>query len=137
MFIYYAGHGVSDNYSYALLNENTKSPFALEKHVRSISKEVGSYVIALFDCCREKVKDLPQSVARGKTSHENFIITFGCPPSDTVAARSTIARAYFMFLCDARDKKGYIGLPGNLNYWNGDDGKAEHSLKVPSGPILL
>ena len=74
------------------------------------------------------------SVSKNK---DNFIITFGCPPTSTVDARSTIARAYFEFLQETADEKGYIVLPGNLNYWNGEDGKCEHSLKVPSGPILL
>ena len=138
VFIYYAGHGVSDNYTFAMLNDPTRPQFPLEQQVRTLSKQAGSYVVALFDCCRERVK-VPKamsSAAHGGAD-ENFIITFGCPPTATVPARSTIARAYFTFLRDAADDEGAILLPGNLNYWNGDDGKCEHSLKVPGGAIEL
>ena len=106
--------------------------------VRSLAKQAGSYVVALFDCCRERVK-VPNPTKATETMQEgNLIITFGCPPTASVPARSTIARAYFTFLRDAAEgaeggKQGRILLPGNLNYWNGVDGKCEHSLKVPGG----
>ena len=82
VFVYYAGHGVSDNYSFALVNDINRPWFPIEQNVRVISKAVGSYIIALFDCCREKIK-VPKSntSASGSTSVENFIMTFGCPPT--------------------------------------------------------
>ena len=65
-------------------------------------------------------------------------MTFGCPPTGTVAARSTIAAAYFAFLSEsADDESKELILPGNLNYWNGDDGKCEHAVRVPGGAIGL
>ena len=52
-FVYYAGHGLSDNNLWAQLNEEMIYP--LEKQLRSLAKIQGSYVIGLFDCCREKM----------------------------------------------------------------------------------
>ena len=106
--------------------------------MRTLSKAEGSYIIALFDCCREKIK-VPKANSSSAQSgtDENFIMTFGCPPTQTVAARSTIAKAYFTFMRDASDDEGILYLPGNLNYWGGDDGKCEHAVKVPGGAIEL
>ena len=53
VFTYYAGHGLSDNNLYAQLNEERLYP--IEKMLRSLAKADGSYVIALFDCCRERI----------------------------------------------------------------------------------
>ena len=55
LFLYYAGYGQSDNNLSAVLNEEKLYP--LEKMVRSIAKAEGSYVIALFDCSRERIDE--------------------------------------------------------------------------------
>ena len=93
VFIYYAGHGQSDNYSFAMLNE--AKLFPLEQQVRVLARMKGSYVIALFDCCREKAKTGLGHGSSSSDQQEDFIITFGCPPTSTVPARSTIAHEYF------------------------------------------
>ena len=84
----------------------------MEKMLRSLAKADDSYVIALFDCCRERITSQAQ---RGLVSddddspyggaglvqpesHENFIITYGCPPTEGVPAKSTIAKAYIKYL---------------------------------------
>ena len=60
MFVYYAGHGMMDNTTYLMLNH--KRMYPMEKMLRTLAKADGSYVIALFDCCREK---LPPTSMRG------------------------------------------------------------------------
>ena len=82
VFIYYAGHGVSDNYTFALVNDMKRPWFPLEQNVRTLSKAEGSYIIALFDCCREKVKVPKANTSSAQSgTDENFIMTFGCPPT--------------------------------------------------------
>ena len=117
--------------------------------LRSLAKADGSYVIALFDCCREKI---PPEVSRGMgaeeedgleaaagaipENHENFIMTYGCPPTEGVPAKSTIAKSYMKYLKSSQDPNGHISLPGPLNFFVGADGKCEHNIKV-NFPLLL
>ena len=117
--------------------------------LRSLAKADGSYVIALFDCCREKI---PPEVSRGMgaeeedgleaaagaipENHENFIMTYGCPPTEGVPAKSTIAKSYMKYLKQSKDPNGHIALPGPLNFFVGADGKCEHNIKV-NFPVLL
>ena len=54
VFVYYSGHGACDNETYLILNEDGKM-FAMEKMLRILSEMDNTYVIALYDCCREKV----------------------------------------------------------------------------------
>ena len=118
--------------------------------LRSLAKADGSYVIALMDCCRERITaqasrgsgavDDDDGLAAATNAipehHENFIITFGCSPTEGVPAKSTIAKAYMKYIKKSSDANGYISLPGPLNFFVGDDGKCEHSIKV-SQPLLL
>ena len=54
VFVYYAGHGMMDNSTYCVLNEAKMYP--LEKMLRCLAKAKGSYVISVFDCCREDMR---------------------------------------------------------------------------------
>ena len=108
-----------------------------------MAKADGSYIVALFDCCRERITDIAQRGAgeeeedeEGSQNHENFIITFGCPPTEGVPAKSTIAKTYMKYLKQCANKDGYLALPGPLNFFVGSDGKCEHSIKV-NFPLLL
>ena len=66
IFVYYAGHGVMDNMTFALCNGNpltngengkvSKSRFNLENAVRAVGQVHGAYVLSVFDCCREALK---------------------------------------------------------------------------------
>ena len=61
IFMYYAGHGgMVNNYLVSVLNEKRNYP--IEKQLRTIAEEANSYVVALFDCCRET---LPQASRGG------------------------------------------------------------------------
>ena len=53
LYVYYAGHGMMDNTTYCVLNG--KRMYPLEKMLRTIAKQDGSYVMSVFDCCREKL----------------------------------------------------------------------------------
>ena len=146
-YFYYAGHGMSDTNLFLQLNEGKLYP--IEKMLRSLAKADGSYVIALFDCCRERIiagatrgvnveEDDGMAAASEQIpeNHENFIITYGCPPTEGVPAKSTIAKTYMQYLKKSSDQNGYIQLPGPLNFFVGSDGKCEHSIKV-NQPVLL
>lgn len=66
----YSGHGIASDLTFALMNtiDPKKILFPIEKKIRQISELPGTYVISLFNCCRDKVK-----VARskgGKTTME-------------------------------------------------------------------
>lgn len=67
LFFYYAGHGACDNNTYIILGDG--STFPLERSLRTISKMIGSYVIGLFDCCREKI---PEGEWRGTGNFVNL-----------------------------------------------------------------
>ena len=63
MVFLYGGHGVQDNYVYALCNSMELAGvfFPLEERLRRLvteSAEIAKsiYVLALLDCCREKMK---------------------------------------------------------------------------------
>ena len=67
---------------------------------------------------------------------ENIILAFGCPPSVSTPADSTLAQDFFAFLENSSDADGYIALPGNLNFFHTKDRRNETLIKVCS-PILL
>ena len=52
-----------------------------------------TYIVTIFDFCRE---ELPKDEIRGggeqeaEVKRQNFYVTFGCPPSQGVPAKSTI-----------------------------------------------
>ena len=61
IFIYYSGHGVMDNFTYAVTNETPENgkvkKFALEYKMRWIGEEEGVFVLGILDCCREKIPE--------------------------------------------------------------------------------
>ena len=60
IFIYYAGHGEMDLFTFAMLNSDSKDKyrFPLERQIRALGKIEGAYVIGVFDCCRSNVHQL-------------------------------------------------------------------------------
>jgi len=101
IFVYYTGHGVQANYTYAVLNnpDPRRWRFPLEMYLRTLGTNPGAWVVGVFDCCRENFT-LP---GRGNGDEEivdmsgyrNTFMTFGCPPNKEVSARSTLAVEYF------------------------------------------
>jgi len=56
LFVYYAGHGSMKNSTSAMLNSEQKNrcSYNLELTMRTLARTTkGSYVIGVFDCCRE------------------------------------------------------------------------------------
>ena len=95
LFVYFAGHGSMDNTTKAMLNG--KRHYPLEKSLRNLAKCDGSYVMGVFDCCREKLDASLATRAADilddeddddnfnvEDSQENFIMTYGCQPSSGV-----------------------------------------------------
>lgn len=62
----YGGHGIQDNFTYALCNSLilAKIWFPLEKRLRMLAENVhiadSIYILGILDCCREKmsIKDV-------------------------------------------------------------------------------
>ena len=80
-----------DQYTKCVLNGTRMYP--LERQLRIIAKANGSYIISVFDCCREIIEknfqrgmQLPQMMDDDEDdefemddiSQHNFIVTFGC-----------------------------------------------------------
>ena len=116
LWVYYAGHGMMDNTTSIILNGPKTYP--LERMLRGLAMAEGSYVIAVFDCCRERMQALQMRGGNGPESpleieeddcaydlngapagsQENLIMSFGCKPSAGVPAKSTLARTYFRYI---------------------------------------
>ena len=90
MVIYYAGHGVmcKNVNNIVVLEQNEKKRlYKLEEMSRSLSNLPGSYIITIFDCCREYMAP-PNTATRGldatpvpeehKRSDTNLILINGC-----------------------------------------------------------
>ena len=90
-----------NNFTALVLNEKRNYP--IEKQCRMLASLRGSYVIAVLDCCREKLPEATRGTGEDVNIDEgdepgrdfNFIVTYGCPPSDGTPAKSTISQAYF------------------------------------------
>ena len=112
----------------AVLNEERDYP--LEKMLRSIAKMPESYIVAMFDCCRETS---PSARGGGTTNSEemNLVISFACAPSTGSPMKSNFAVDYFEYLRrKSHPDDGSILLPDVLNYWKGTDGSAETTCVV-------
>ena len=107
LLIYFAGHGVmykNLNNIVAVESNENKRLYGLEAMSRSLSCLEGSYVITIFDCCREYMAPRDTST-RGlndqdsvpdiyMSSNTNLILVNGCPPNKLVPAYSFIARGF-------------------------------------------
>ena len=138
LVFYYAGHGLMDTMTLAACNEQKNYP--LEKQLRILATIKKSYIWAVFDCCRQKVPQLSrggEEEEKKAEQHTNLVLTWGCPPSDTVPDKSTIAVAVFDHLRQAADDAtGQVTLPGALIGWRGTDGKVE-TLPLTNVPLKL
>ena len=94
-----------------------------------MGQEDNSYVIGIFDCCREKYSEakFPKLALRGDgdaneekevlvEKGQNVFLIFGCPANRGVPATSKIASQFFDILELARAENGSILLPdvGNV-----------------------
>ena len=111
----YGGHGLQDNFTYAMCStiERKMVAFPVERKVRDLSEVPSTYVVALLDCCREKmtVAEVQQGKkvkveGRGGGMMEeepdwsvvkarDLMIVFGCPPNSYTPAESTLTVGWF------------------------------------------
>ena len=105
--VYYGGHGMmNDNQSQIVLPDASKKIplYNLEARLRAMGQEDNSYVIGIFDCCREKYNEanFPKLALRGDgdaneekevlvEKGQNVFLIFGCPANRGVPATSKIA----------------------------------------------
>ena len=90
-----------------LESEEKKRFFKLEDFTRILSKIKGSYILTIFDCCREYVPykdpstrglngdDYDEDPKKYLHSDTNYIIVNGCAPNKTVPGYSFISRGFF------------------------------------------
>ena len=114
----------NENNIVVLESEEKKRYYKLERMARSLSTYKGSYIITIFDCCREYVPP-PSSNTRGLNNFEdevsvpdeyshsdtNFIIINGCAPNKTVPGYSFIAKGFFNELQKCKTASGTVLIP--------------------------
>ena len=144
VFMYYAGHAMQDRNVQLQLNQDKLYP--MEQMLKTLAKAEGAYVVALYDCCRERIIDNKQSESIEEdiksritlTQTKNYIATYACEVTEGIPAKSTIAKAYMKYIKSMTKKTdGYLALPGPLSFFAGTDGKCEHNKDKPAQPILL
>jgi len=132
IFVYYAGHGVMENYTYAMLNDCKKIRYPIEKQMRNLGINPGVFVLGVLDCCRENFQQLSRGTGQAEPVEEedlshyrNMFITHGCAPNSGVDARSTISVEYFKKLSQFAKPDGSVIIPGRMTTWMPGNG-GEH-----------
>ena len=150
--IYYGGHGASiDNTNSMILNTREGAwTFPIEHRIRLLCHTPYNFVMAVMDCCRTQFPDdfeelkfasVPKekdknninsaagdnragnNQASAQKSYKNGILIFGCAPSFTVAAKSTVAVETFSEMQERGEEQSVV-LPDDIVDWNpGNDGE--------------
>jgi len=95
----FGGHGSQKTNNFAMCNSDVKveTKFPFEQFARTLSTYPDSYVVCIFDACRE---DMPDAL-RGKNAADddespgNLIMVLGCPPGGSVQAESSAIVEFF------------------------------------------
>ena len=124
LYVYYGGHGVLDNTTKIVLNEDDPvlRYYGLEQKLSSLSKLNNNFVSVVFDCCREELprsdsRDIGDTDDRKNLTDQNLCVVFGCPPLLGVPAKSTIVKSYIECVTDYLNKTGGIlELPAALDF---------------------
>ena len=143
-FVYYAGHGVMDNMTYAVCNHADKASkirYPLQQRLKALSQLPGAYVCGIFDCCRERIspamrggfEDPSANDGVNESDYINHIFWFGCQENSGVSANSDIAVEFFRELRRvANPADGSVTLPNDMQYWEpGDSGNILFKIKNP------
>ena len=160
VYVYYAGHGQLEANTCIVMNSNSEDDselsYPLEKILRIIAKMKYAYVFTLLDCCRTLVRaqnrgpdsctsyddsdDFDQKLEdlfpKKENQLRNYLVTYGCAPSEGVPAKSTVALSYFKHIKKTMNKNGHVFLPGSVMLFSGADGKAETVAKVSQQCVL-
>ena len=129
--VYYAGHGMMKANQSQIVLPDAKAPlYNLEARLRALSELDNSYVIGIFDCCREAYDEsmFPQNLTRGATGiqegevevnrSQNVFLIFGCAANQGVPAQSKIANTFFEMLENAKADNDCFLLPDAKNVFN-------------------
>ena len=55
--IYYAGHGAMKNMTYCVTTAPGRQFYPLENMLINLSKTENAFIFAIFDCCRDELKE--------------------------------------------------------------------------------
>ena len=124
LYVYYGGHGVLDNTTKIVLNEDDPMfrYFDLEQKLSSLSKMNNNFISVVFDCCREELprsdtRDIGDTDDKKNLTDQNLFVVFGCPPLVGVPAKSTIVKSYIDCVTDYLNKTGgVLELPAALDF---------------------
>ena len=100
----------------------------MEARLRALGNLDNSYVIGIFDCCRDAYDEriFPPKADRGGIGNatrdvevekgRNVFLIFGCPSNKSVPAKSQIASQFFDVLARSKAKNDCFLLPdaGNV-----------------------
>ena len=129
LMVYCAGHGVSDQQQYFVLNELKANIVAIELKLRGLSKNTDTNILAFYDICRSDKSAFPNLKTRGGEGGEAIVpesealfaeqyeyAHVGTNPSSTVAAESMLSAMIMKKLDDASDKdpNGLVSIPTDL-----------------------
>lgn len=101
--------------------------YNLESRLRAMGQEDNSFVIGIFDCCREAYDEgiFPPVQTRGGNANEerdegvvkgqHVFLIFGCPSNRGVPAASKIATQFFEVIEQAKADNECILLPDAAN----------------------
>ena len=130
-FVYYAGHGVMDNYTEAVCNggeKATKLRYKLEENLIALSQNPGCVVTAIFACCRAKLSNEMRGGVQNRSvedidEDQKYIFFYGCPPNSGVQANSNISIDFFVELKkQANNEDGSVILPTAMQFFETEDG---------------
>lgn len=128
----YAGHGIMSDMTFALMNtiDPKKMLFPIEKKVRQLAELQSTYVISLFNCCRDKVKIAKskggQTVVEANNLLEkdpykdtrNAFLVYGRPPLDLLPQSTQIVSDFFELMKNLSDKDSRtVTLPRKAAKW--------------------
>lgn len=135
-----------------MLNSAEKPTFPLEAMTRSLSRTIGAYVVAVFDCCRERktaaMKPLtkgsnaaPSELEADNSPGRNLIIINGCEPNRSVAAKSPIAAKVIDTLRSVKAARISVIFPEAFNNFSPSEGgdvvnQTSHDILF-DGPIPI
>ena len=133
IIVYYGGHGAIVNAQlHAIVNsfEKSAATFALEKYLRMIHANAGTYVLGFMDCCREALTfDTSYgSGAAGAQADGCMCLIFACKPGGSARADSTLLKEVFEVWYEEADfQTGKVLVPDVFTNWDPDGGETTKS----------
>ena len=134
---YFAGHGIMDTTTKIILNSDSEDMacYPLEGKLRAIASSKVVFTVGLFDCCRVSSNFGARGVSDGDKL-ENYLLIFGCCPSKTTRAKSTLVVDFFNFIEEFADKYGHVMIPHRIDEFRTQDNMNETVSKVVQKTVL-